>query len=64
MKVKIELNPIAEIVAEVRKAVADNDGYCPCKIGHIPDNKCMCSQFRHQSYGECECGLYIKTIIG
>ena len=39
-----------------------NDGYCPCKIGHIPDNKCMCKQFRdliqNDYQGLCDCGLY------
>lgn len=60
MNIKIELNPIAEIVAEVRQALKENGGYCPCKLDHIPANKCMCDDFRHQSLGECQCGLYIK----
>ena len=64
MKVKIELNPIAEIVAEVRKAVADNDGYCPCiyqskgKVEYL----CPCEDFRTKTPvgKKCHCGLYIK----
>lgn len=44
------------------QAVKDNDGYCPCKFLKIPDNKCICKQFRdfikNGGIGECECGLY------
>lgn len=44
------------------EAVQKNDGYCPCKLVHCPDNKCMCKQFREQiarkELGLCECGLY------
>lgn len=45
-----------------QEAVDNNQGYCPCKLGHIPDHKCMCKQFRDwikEGYkGYCECGLY------
>lgn len=56
---QVILNPDNEIVKMVRKALKENDGYCPCKITHIADNKCMCKEFREQA-GECHCGLYIK----
>lgn len=56
----IFINPDDELVAEVREALRANDGYCPCKVAHLPDNKCMCKQFRDQEEGECDCGLYIK----
>lgn len=46
--------------AEIREKVKANDGYCPCKIQHIPDTKCMCKEFREQESGECHCGLYYK----
>ena len=46
--------------AEVMQEVKNNDGYCPCKIKHIPENKCMCQEFSNQTSGECHCGLYIK----
>ncbi len=46
----------------IRKAIADNDGYCPCKIFKNEDTKCMCKQFRDQvalgTLGPCDCGLY------
>ena len=39
----------------------ENDGYCPCRIEHTPDTKCMCKEFREQTNtGTCHCGLYIK----
>lgn len=60
---KIIINPDKEIVAAVRAALADNKGYCPCQLEHLPENKCMCKWFRDQeNAGECHCGLYIKTM--
>ena len=46
--------------AEIKEKVKANDGYCPCKIQHTPDTKCMCKEFREQENGECHCGLYYK----
>lgn len=60
LKTRIELNTNSEIVKSVRESLAANDGYCPCKLLHIPENKCMCSDFRKQTSGECHCGLYVK----
>lgn len=60
---RIVITPDPEFMMEVRKALAANDGYCPCKIDHIPENKCMCQEFRNQSEGTCHCGLYIKEKI-
>lgn len=57
---KIIINPDKEIVKQTQEALKDNEGYCPCKIAHIPENKCMCKEFREQREGECHCGLYIK----
>ena len=58
----IELNTDPVTVEEVRKALRENDGYCPCKLDHIEDNKCLCKDFREDvSVGEfCGCGLYKK----
>lgn len=60
MKTQIKLNPDTKKVKEVRKALKENDGYCPCKIFKTPDTKCMCKEFRDQESGQCHCGLYIK----
>ena len=49
-------------VEEIRKALEDNDGYCPCRLIKNVDTKCMCREFREQMaaglLGECQCGLY------
>ena len=57
----IKLNPDKELVLEIRMALNANDNYCPCRIEHTEDTKCMCKEFREQKSGECHCGLYIKT---
>lgn len=57
---KIRRTNDKELEAEVLEALKKNDGYCPCKLEHIPDNKCMCKDFREQENGECHCGLYVK----
>lgn len=44
----------------IRKALKDNDGYCPCRVQKTKDTKCMCKEFREQTSGECHCGLYYK----
>lgn len=56
----IRFVPDAEKVKAVRKAVEENDGYCPCRIDKTPDTKCMCREFREQASGVCHCGLYEK----
>ena len=50
-------NPAFECI---KKAVKDNDGFCPCKLLKNSDTKCMCKEFREQEKGVCHCGLYIK----
>lgn len=51
-------------VAEIRQAIKDNEGYCPCEIHKIPDTKCMCKAFREQTTpGPCHCGLYVKEVV-
>lgn len=42
---KIKLNPDVELVNEIRKKLKENDGYCPCRLQHTQENKCMCKEF-------------------
>lgn len=49
-------------VEEITMALKANEGYCPCKLTHISDNKCMCKEFREQNSGWCSCGLYKKVL--
>ena len=62
---KIILNPDKKRVAEIQEGLKRTGGYCPCKV-RLPENKCMCKEFRDQVadpnyYGLCYCGLYLKV---
>ncbi len=66
MKPKVTFNPDKEIVEAVREGLRRKDGYCPCKYGKLPENKCMCEEFRAQIAdpdfeGFCHCMLYYKS---
>ena len=64
MKLKIVKNPNNEKYELETKLVKDNDGYCPCRIEKIPDNKCLCKEFRDQDCpGLCLCQRYMKVEI-
>ncbi len=54
-----------ELVSEILNQIKSNGGYCPCKILHNEDTKCMCQEFKnilHSNekpvYDTCACGLY------
>jgi hypothetical protein len=54
-----------EQVALILEGLKKKDGFCPCKFGKLPENKCMCEEFRNQIKdpnfeGLCHCGLYYK----
>lgn len=62
---KIELNKDKLVVEKIQEGLKRTGGYCPCKIGKDPKNKCMCEEFKNQikdpSYeGYCRCMLYYK----
>lgn len=57
---RVFINPDRDFAAEVRQQLKDNDGYCPCRVEHLPENHCMCEEFRNQKEGYCHCGLYLK----
>lgn len=56
----IKVTQDKELENTIRKALKDNDGYCPCRVQKTEDTKCMCKEFREQISGECHCGLYYK----
>lgn len=61
MGLHIKLNSDKEIVEEVRAALKENDGYCPCRKEKKPEYKCICQDFLFQKEkGFCHCGLYEK----
>lgn len=62
---KISENPDKEIVNAVKEGLKKSGGYCPCRLERIPDNKCMCKEFRQQIAdpdfeGFCHCMLFYK----
>lgn len=63
----VRLNEDAAVVRMMRQGLKDKDGYCPCRIERIPENKCMCKEFRDQIAdptfeGYCHCMLYYKSL--
>ena len=60
--IKVVISSDTEKVNAIRKALQENDGYCPCELQKTPDTKCMCKQFREQTEpGTCHCDLYEKV---
>ena len=62
---KIKENPDKEVVKAIREGLEKTGGYCPCRLERIPENKCMCAEFRDQIKdpdfeGYCHCYLYYK----
>lgn len=61
---KIIINPDKQVAIQIKQALKQNDGFCPCELLKTPDTKCMCKAFREQdTSGPCHCGLYIKQDI-
>ena len=63
---KVTLNPDKEIVKTIKEGLKRTGGYCPCKLAHTEENKCMCDEFKAQIAdpefeGYCHCRLYYKT---
>lgn len=62
---KVRLNEDSDYVNKIREGLKAKKGYCPCKVGFLPENKCMCEEFRAQIAdptfeGYCHCRLYYK----
>lgn len=63
---KITENQDKEIVRMIREGLEHSGGYCPCRRDKIPENKCMCEEFKAQIKdpdfeGFCHCMLYYKS---
>ena len=62
---KVELNKDTAVVNAIKEGLKRKGGYCPCKLGTLEENKCMCEEFRKQIAdpefeGYCHCRLYYK----
>lgn len=57
-----------QLRSEVEQGLENHKGYCPCRLEHTPDTKCMCKEFRDQIAkgipGTCHCGLYVAITDG
>ena len=61
----VRLNENAAVVEKLRAVMAQNGGYCPCRILRTEENLCVCAEFRAQIAdpefsGYCHCKLYYK----
>ena len=68
-KPKFHLNPNEEIVKTIREGLKRTGGYCPCRLQHIPENICICKEFKEQLadpdyHGACHCGVHIGGVNG
>lgn len=57
---KVRKNPDKDFAEQMRKAIKNNNGYCPCRKEKTEETKCMCKEFLEQGLGFCHCGLYEK----
>lgn len=62
----VRLNDDKELVAEIKAGLEAKGGYCPCRFGQLPENKCICKEFKDQIAdpdfeGYCHCRLYYKS---
>ena len=61
---KITVIADAETAKEIRAAMKEVGGHCPCVLPskRNQDTICMCKNFREAPAGTiCHCGLYKKT---
>lgn len=60
--IKIIENSDKNLVQEIKKCIADKQGYCCCTIENNKDTKCMCTEFKekikNKELGSCHCGLF------
>ena len=62
----VSLNPDKEVVSRIKQGLKEKDGFCPCRVGKLPEYKCICEEFKAQIAdpefeGFCQCMLYYKT---
>lgn len=62
----VRLNEDEEVVGLIREGLSKTGGYCPCRVGRLEENKCICQEFKEQMQdpefeGYCHCGLFFKN---
>ena len=58
---KIDVTPDKEEAKRIRRAIKENNGYCPCQLEKSERTKCICLNFLESDDEWCHCGLYHKT---
>lgn len=53
----MDLNPDIAYTNLILNGIEKKDGFCPCKPGKQPENKCPCVDFKVHT--KCECRLFI-----
>ena len=61
---KVILNPDKKVVEMLKEGLKRKDGYCPCKLERIPENKCMCQEFRNQIKDKDKVSSDLARILG
>lgn len=60
---RVYQNPDTEYAQEVKRALKENNGFCPCRLEKTEETKCRCKEFKDQiargEPGVCHCGLWI-----
>lgn len=62
---KVRLNRDQAMVEKLLAVLEKKGGYCPCRLKKVPENMCICEEFRQQIAdpefeGYCHCQLYYK----
>ena len=62
----VRLNEDQNIVNMIKEGLKKKNGYCPCRLESIDENKCICEEFKAQIAdpdfeGYCHCMLYYKS---
>ena len=61
----VRYNDDAEYVKKLLDALEKRGGYCPCRLQRVPENICICQEFKVQIAdpdfeGLCHCKLFYK----
>ena len=61
----VRYNDDAEYVKKLLDALEKRGGYCPCRLQRVPENICICQEFKAQIAdpdfeGLCHCKLFYK----
>lgn len=61
LRIRINESWDTEKRARFINALAENDGFCPCRRDKAQANKCLCAEFMAKNTaGACRCGFYEK----